>query len=103
MSPRLSLVDSPNIDGRSASGKSSLAARLAARTDTAAFVHTNDGAWYESVFGWGRLMSEEILRLALSASSRRPAAGAAGSSGELVPVGDEVDGDDATARAREAD
>lgn len=40
------------VDGRSASGKTSLAARLAAHIPGAAVVHTDDIAWWHSFFDW---------------------------------------------------
>ena len=49
------------IDGRSSSGKSSLAARLAASTQGAAVVHTDDVAWNYSTFGWDGILVSEII------------------------------------------
>jgi hypothetical protein len=49
------------VDGRSAAGKTTLAARLAAAIDGATVVHTDDVAWYESFFGWDRLLRDGVL------------------------------------------
>ncbi|WP_020170085.1 hypothetical protein [Gordonia polyisoprenivorans] len=50
------------IDGASASGKSSLAAYLAALAPgLVTVVHTDDIAWHHSFFGWHQLCIDEIL------------------------------------------
>jgi hypothetical protein len=49
------------VDGRSAGGKSTLAARIAAHVPGAALVHTDDVAWYESFFGWDTLLADHVL------------------------------------------
>jgi hypothetical protein len=49
------------VDGRSASGKSTLAARLAAAVPGSSVVHTDDVAWWESFFGWDHLMAAGVL------------------------------------------
>lgn len=49
------------VDGRSAGGKSSFAARLAAAVPGTAVVHTDDIAWWESFFGWDHLLAEGVL------------------------------------------
>lgn len=53
------------VDGRSASGKSSLADRLVGRAVEqglrAVVVHTDDVAWNESFFGWAELLDEGVL------------------------------------------
>lgn len=49
------------IDGRSASGKSTLAERLTRLTRRSAIVHTDDIAWNEPLFAWGTLLSEHVL------------------------------------------
>lgn len=49
------------VDGRSASGKSTFAARVVAAVPGAAVVHTDDVAWYESFFGWDGLLAEHVL------------------------------------------
>jgi uridine kinase len=48
------------IDGRSASGKTTFAARLA-RALNAPIVHSDDVAWHHSFFDWWPLMLEEII------------------------------------------
>ncbi|GEA86753.1 uridine kinase family protein [Cellulomonas cellasea] len=50
------------VDGRSASGKSTLAERLSRQVGRAKVVHTDDLAWHESFFGWGDLLVEHVLR-----------------------------------------
>ncbi|MDF3306213.1 hypothetical protein P3H15_14380 [Rhodococcus sp. T2V] len=50
------------IDGRSGSGKSTIAARLAAADSTVAIVHTDDIAWHHSFFSWHEILAEKILR-----------------------------------------
>ncbi|KAF0962377.1 uridine kinase family protein [Rhodococcus sp. T7] len=50
------------IDGRSGSGKSTIAARLAAADSSIAIVHTDDIAWHHSFFSWHKILAEEILR-----------------------------------------
>lgn len=49
------------VDGRGASGKSTLAARFAAVSPTVALVHTDDIAWHHSFFGWADLMADGVL------------------------------------------
>lgn len=44
------------VDGRGAAGKSTLAARLAARVPGAQVLHCDDLAWHEPFFGWGHLL-----------------------------------------------
>ena len=48
------------IDGRSASGKTTFATRLA-RALNAPLVHTDDVAWHHSFFDWWPLMLEQII------------------------------------------
>ncbi|HET6529782.1 MAG TPA: hypothetical protein VFH03_04075 [Actinoplanes sp.] len=50
------------IDGRSASGKTTLAGRLAAAVPGAAVVHTDDIAWHQAVLDWTDLLVEGVLR-----------------------------------------
>lgn len=50
------------IDGRGASGKSTLATQLAAALGSCAVVHTDDLAWHEPLFGWGDLLADLVLR-----------------------------------------
>ncbi len=49
------------VDGRGASGKSSLAARLHQHVARSAVVHTDDVAWHESFFGWSPLLTKNVL------------------------------------------
>jgi uridine kinase len=49
------------VDGRSASGKTTLADRLCQVLPGAAVVHTDDVAWNHSRFGWDDLMLAGIL------------------------------------------
>ncbi|MGA4506672.1 uridine kinase family protein [Propionibacteriaceae bacterium G1746] len=50
------------VDGRSASGKSTLAAVLEAAIPGAAVVHTDDVAWHEPHFAWGHLLRDGVLQ-----------------------------------------
>ncbi|MBC7292137.1 MAG: hypothetical protein H5T83_12490 [Actinotalea sp.] len=50
------------VDGRSASGKSTLAARLHRAVPRSVVVSTDDLAWHEPLFGWGRLLADDVLR-----------------------------------------
>jgi hypothetical protein len=49
------------IDGRSSSGKTTLAARLHDLVPGSAVVHTDDIAWFHSRFGWADLLADGIL------------------------------------------
>jgi hypothetical protein len=49
------------VDGRSSSGKTTLAARLADAVARSVVVHTDDVAWQHSRFGWADLLNEGIL------------------------------------------
>jgi len=49
------------VDGRSSSGKTTLAARLQAAAAGSAVVHTDDLAWWHSRFGWADLLVDGIL------------------------------------------
>ena len=49
------------VDGRGASGKSTLAERLRSAVPGAQVVHTDDIAWAHSRFGWDDLMVEGVL------------------------------------------
>jgi hypothetical protein len=53
------------IDGRSANGKSTLAARLARSLPGTAVVHTDDIAWHQSMFEWDTILAEGVLEPAL--------------------------------------
>jgi hypothetical protein len=49
------------VDGRSSSGKTTLAARLQDAIMGSAVVHTDDIAWWHSRFGWADLLIEGVL------------------------------------------
>ena len=49
------------VDGRSSSGKTTLAARLQDVVAGSAVVHTDDIAWWHSRFGWADLLINGIL------------------------------------------
>lgn len=79
------------VDGRSASGKSTVAARLAGLVPGAAVVHSDDVAWWESFFGWDQLMRAGILepiRRGEGVNYRPPAWDRRGRQGAIdVPAG----------------
>jgi hypothetical protein len=50
------------IDGRSSSGKTTLAARISDRVAGSVVVHTDDIAWRHSRFGWADLLVNGVLR-----------------------------------------
>lgn len=50
------------VDGRSASGKSTLASRLHRAVPRSAIVTTDDLAWHEPLYAWGHLLADGILR-----------------------------------------
>lgn len=50
------------VDGRSASGKSTLASRLHRAVPRSAVVHTDDLAWHEPLYAWGDLLADGVLR-----------------------------------------
>jgi chloramphenicol 3-O-phosphotransferase len=58
------------VDGGSAAGKSTFAARLARALGTTV-VHTDDVAWWESFFGWTPLLVEGVLEPLLEGRSVR--------------------------------
>ena len=49
------------VDGRGASGKSTLADRLSAAVPRSAVVHTDDVAWHEPYFEWAPLLASGVL------------------------------------------
>ena len=63
------------IDGRSSSGKTTLAARFAEIIPATAVVHTDDIAWWHSRFGWEDLARHvlETVRSGASLAYRPPA------------------------------
>jgi len=64
------------IDGRGGAGKSTLAAGLVAAVPGAVGVHGDDRAWHEPMFGWSRLLRDEVLvplRCGRAVSCRPPA------------------------------
>jgi hypothetical protein len=74
------------IDGRSSSGKTTLAGRIAAVVPATAVVHTDDIAWWHSRFGWTDL-AERVLELVLAGvpvSFRPPAWDERGREGAIV-------------------
>ena len=78
------------IDGRGASGKSTLADRLHRRVPCSAVIRTDDLAWHEPLFGWGRLLEETLrpLREGRALDCRPPAWEAKGREGTIaVPAG----------------
>jgi energy-coupling factor transporter ATP-binding protein EcfA2 len=88
------MADRPRIvavDGRSASGKTTLARRLADVVAGSAAVHTDDIAWWHSAFGWSALMAEGVLapvRRGDAVKFRPPAWDARGRAGAVtVPSG----------------
>jgi energy-coupling factor transporter ATP-binding protein EcfA2 len=50
------------VDGRSGSGKTTIAALLAATVPGAAVVHTDDVAWAQARFDWAELLRDGVLR-----------------------------------------
>ncbi|HTD17147.1 MAG TPA: hypothetical protein VK673_18325 [Chthoniobacterales bacterium] len=50
------------VDGRSGSGKSTVAALLQRSVPASAIVHTDDVAWHHSFFDWSDLLVEGILK-----------------------------------------
>lgn len=78
------------VDGRGASGKSTLAERLVAATSGSALVHTDDLAWHEPFFEWGHLLREVLgpLRAGEAVDLRPPAWERMGRPGSIVvPAG----------------
>jgi hypothetical protein len=50
------------VDGRGASGKSTLAERIHRAVPKSGVVHTDDIAWHHSFFDWGDLLVDNVLR-----------------------------------------
>ena len=74
------------IDGRSSSGKTTLAARFAGGVPGTAIVHTDDIAWWHSRFGWTDLAQYvlETVRTGEALSFRPPAWIERGREGAIV-------------------
>jgi hypothetical protein len=79
------------VDGRSASGKTTLSGRLAGALPGTAVVHTDDVAWWHAVFDWADLLAAGILepvRSGRAVAYRPPAWDARGRPGAVrVPTG----------------
>ncbi len=57
------------LDGHSSSGKTTLAARLAATLPDAGVVHSDDLAWHHGVFTWDRLLVDDVLPVVRSGAA----------------------------------
>lgn len=78
------------IDGRSASGKSTLAAHIAAATPGAAVVHTDDVAWHHDFYDWADLLADGVrrrVRAGEAVSYRPPASDARPHGAVTEPAG----------------
>jgi hypothetical protein len=79
------------VDGRSAGGKTTCAARLAATVLGATVVHTDDVAWYQAFFDWASLLRQGVLdpvRAGHAVAYRPPAWELRGRGGVIeVPAG----------------
>lgn len=79
------------VDGRSAGGKTTCAARLAATVPGATVVHTDDVAWYQAFFDWAALLRAGVLdpvRAGHPVAFRPPAFQTRGRDGAIeVPAG----------------
>jgi hypothetical protein len=79
------------VDGHSASGKTTLADRLAAGVPGGAVLHTDDVAWHHSVFDWDELLVQGVLaplRRGAAVAFRPPAWQRRGRPGAIVvPAG----------------
>jgi len=79
------------VDGRSASGKTTLAARMHGAVRGSAAVHTDDIAWAHSRFGWADLLADGILepmRRGAAVSFRPPGWASVGREGAIeIPAG----------------
>lgn len=75
------------VDGRSAAGKTTVAALLQAAVPGSGVLHTDDIAWYESYFGWEQLLVDGVLgpcRRGEAVSFRPPAWDERGREGAIV-------------------
>lgn len=57
------------VDGRSASGKTTLADRLSSHLPDTTVVRTDDLAWHEPLFDWAHLLRDEVLRPAVQGAA----------------------------------
>jgi hypothetical protein len=82
------------VDGRGASGKSTLARRLSAAVSTCTVVSTDDVAWYHSFFDWAELLTTGVLepaRRGERVSYQPPAWRERGRAGAIeVPTGQQL-------------
>lgn len=82
------------VDGRSSSGKTTLAATICEAAERAVAVHTDDVAWHHSVSGWDDLLKLGVLepaRTGEAVSYRPPAWDARRRPGAIhVPAGTEL-------------
>lgn len=82
------------VDGRGASGKSTLAGVLLEAVPRSAVVHTDDLAWHEPLFAWGHLLADDVLRPVRDGHAldyRPPQWEARGREGSIVvPAGTEL-------------
>lgn len=78
------------VDGRSGSGKTSVATRLAQQIADTTVLHTDDLSWHDSLFDWHSLLIEEIFEpftRGEAVSCRPPAWGERGREGSIeVPA-----------------
>lgn len=78
------------VDGRSSSGKTTLASRLADVAVRSTVVHTDDIAWWHSRFGWSDLLTQGVIepfRAGETVAFRPPAWDDRGREGSItVPV-----------------
>jgi hypothetical protein len=82
------------VDGRSSSGKTTLAGRLAGSIENSHVVHTDDVAWHHSIFGWVDLLTDghsapnplqDACRFGRCVGSTRPTRGHRGTVRYLDP------------------
>lgn len=82
------------VDGRSAGGKSTLAAALQRQAAASAVVHTDDVAWHHAFFDWADLLREGVLAAARRGEAvryRPPAWDERGRAGSIdVPAGTDL-------------
>ncbi|EYR63571.1 hypothetical protein N866_19845 [Actinotalea ferrariae CF5-4] len=79
------------VDGRGASGKTTLSARLQRLVPRSAVVHVDDLSWNEPLYEWGHLLAEDVLEplhAGRALSFRPPQWGVHGRPGAIeVPAG----------------